>query len=628
VKIRALIGFWLIAMLGLAMCGSGLPDIGLSSNRGRMDIGLKTALNRSGGGAPADTIRIVSRDRLFPNTAARAAGYVTAADTVGAIINQGSAGQAVRWGHVNKGAPTTVYYDASSPYQNYYISCAIARPEDDTAWQATAALGFIWVSANGLTNGDKIESAYLMFNVAAFESFIVAADCYVAARLDTNSADYAMVASSIVGYGADTDTARMDISWDEVDATANTAWVPDLDDRTDRHDFGPRSDTVIGPGTYAAATCLRLNVTDAVQQVSDNGTLGRGMLFVIYGAPFAQTDIALFAAGDYGPYVGAGQAKGCPTFIATATSRRGPREWGGVARAPLVFTFDDQYPVQSGYFSALEALGKTFDVAVYRNAVNVFTWVDSLYTLKPDPFYLIHHSYRHPSVGGLTGAALDSQLTRAWMPVEFTGFTAADTLGVVDWAWPGGGAAPVKSLAAASRCVDFGYRSARGFNAGWLLGQPGFEYETYLGWGNWANPYAIKATGAPALFGVGAANSEAQLAEELGDLIDLHYTDYGKAPIIIYGHKYDAAPADYISPAALTYLTNLAATLNSTEVMSYSDVLSLRLNGAVHKTPAQVVAGRGVSADSNAIQTFAAHMDSAYTADSDANYLQMWIGPK
>ena len=50
-KIRALIGFWLIAMLGLAMCGAGLPDIGLSSGRGKMDIGLKTSLNRGGGGA-------------------------------------------------------------------------------------------------------------------------------------------------------------------------------------------------------------------------------------------------------------------------------------------------------------------------------------------------------------------------------------------------------------------------------------------------------------------------------------------------------------------------------------------------------------------------------------------------
>ncbi len=59
-KIRALIGVWLVALMGLAMCGAGLPDIGLSSNRGRMDIGLKTSLNRGGGGdAGWDTVVIV-----------------------------------------------------------------------------------------------------------------------------------------------------------------------------------------------------------------------------------------------------------------------------------------------------------------------------------------------------------------------------------------------------------------------------------------------------------------------------------------------------------------------------------------------------------------------------------------
>lgn len=58
-KIRALIGFWLVLLLGLAMCGAGLPDVGLSSNRGRMDVGLKTSLANGGGGAGWDTVVVL-----------------------------------------------------------------------------------------------------------------------------------------------------------------------------------------------------------------------------------------------------------------------------------------------------------------------------------------------------------------------------------------------------------------------------------------------------------------------------------------------------------------------------------------------------------------------------------------
>ena len=53
-KIRALICVWLVALLGLAMCGATMPDIGLSSHRGKMNVGLKTAVGNGGGGAGWD----------------------------------------------------------------------------------------------------------------------------------------------------------------------------------------------------------------------------------------------------------------------------------------------------------------------------------------------------------------------------------------------------------------------------------------------------------------------------------------------------------------------------------------------------------------------------------------------
>ena len=58
-KIRALIGVWLVALTGLAMCGASLPDIGLSSTRGKMAVGLKTSLANGGGVAAGwDTVTL------------------------------------------------------------------------------------------------------------------------------------------------------------------------------------------------------------------------------------------------------------------------------------------------------------------------------------------------------------------------------------------------------------------------------------------------------------------------------------------------------------------------------------------------------------------------------------------
>lgn len=82
-KIRALICIWLVVLLGLATCGAGLPDIGLSSGQGRYAVGLKTGLH-NGVGAPADWDTVV----VIFHTQARATGGLfplpstpTAADT-------------------------------------------------------------------------------------------------------------------------------------------------------------------------------------------------------------------------------------------------------------------------------------------------------------------------------------------------------------------------------------------------------------------------------------------------------------------------------------------------------------------------------------------------------------------
>ena len=597
-------------------------------------------LSYQAGTVGVDTFKVLSRDKEVPNTAAVTAGYVFSNLTKYTTVNSGGDGRGVKWGHVYRASPNTVYYDGSAPYQGYNIECATARNEDDFSWQANAALGFIWVSANGLKNGSRIESAYLMFNVAAFETYVVSAGCYVAARLDTISADYAATTTSVKVYATDTDTARMDISWNECDASGNKNWNPTLDNRLDRHDFGPRSDDVIGPGSYSGGTCLRLNVTDAVQQASDNGTLGRGLLFVVYGAPDIQTDNAFFSAGDYASWVGSTNGRGAPAFTCVSTSRRGVAPWNGV-RVPIAMTFDDQYQVQVGWADAMIDSGKTFDIASFRDGVAtaVNGWVDSLFVLRPTETQFIHHTRGHGSLGGMTAGQLPKAMSRTWYDSLLTGTGVPDTTKILDFAWPGGGSSPTVSPLAAEKMVDFGYRSCRGYGLSWTAANTGAPYETWLSWSGWANRYNIAAPNASAIFQFGGgASSDAQIEEALGDYVDKAYTDRARSALILYAHRYNSAPADYVSEAKLRYFIGLTNRLNSCQILPYRTILDLRLSGATNRPPDAMAewvsagvytdVGRGTGADSNTVQKMAAQQDSVYEAGSHNNVLQMWIGPK
>lgn len=604
--------------------GGGYRDTG---------YGSRGASYQAGGVEQVDTVRVLSRDSVFPNTAAMAAGYFTTADTSD-VVNQGNGGQAVKWGYTSSTASRvdSVWYRAD---KRDYLLITTGLAEDDHSLGTTSYHAYVWFSANGLEPGMKVESASVIFNLAYGGAATIADGGFMAARLDTISTDYRITGSNVSVYqGAGADTARFNFSFNHVNKTATEAWSPLISARLDRHDWGPRSGDLVGPGTYAAGTSFKLDVTDAVQQACDNAmtdptVLTRGLLFTIYNS--AGLGNYYIAAGSDPTWVGAVNGKGCPVFMATATTRRGAKPWSGV-RVPIAFTFDDQYDVQIGYYNAMAAAGKTFDWAIYDAALSNAS-IDSLYALRADSIYVIHHSKTHPAMGTLTGDEIDPELARMWLMADLTGVTAADTLGVIDWAWPAGAGDPDKSIEVASRLIDYGYRSARGFGSGWDALSLAHEYETYLSWSGWVNRYNIRASNAALLFETvggtgGAANTTDQITEELGDLIDLHYTNYGRAALILYGHKYDAAPADFISRAGLTHVINTAATLNSCEVMSYAEILNRRLGGAIVKTPAQVAAGRGVGADSNAVQNFAAHQDSAYAADEDAGYLQMWIGPK
>ena len=632
-KIRALLILWLIALCALAMCGARVPDVGLSGAN-RMAMGLRSGVG-SGSAGDVETIRIVSRDKLFPNKGARAAGYMTAEDTVGAIINQGTAGQAVKWGHGFKGSGATVYYDGTAPYQSYIMRSANILTEDDEVFQSTNYVGFIWVSANGLKAGHKVESAALIINTAAYEDFVIPAGEYFTVRLDTVSTDYAMASTSVSVYGADTDTARMDISYNEVNASGNVNWSPTLDSRDDRHDFGPRANNVIGAGTYVGGTSLLLNVTDAVQQALDNAVgrpwiITRGFIFHLY-ASNGVTDEPRFSAGDYEPYIAVG--KGCPTFRAHTTSRRGPQPWGGV-RVPIVMVFDDSYNMQTEYYKAMHDSGLTFDAAIFRDGMNGHGWVDSLDATSPTDVNYVMHSRTHASIGGLTGAGLDPELARVWIAEQFT--AAKDTTSLIDFAWPAGGGTPNTSLEAASRMVDYGYRSSRGTGVNWTATEVAVSHDTWLSWDGFVNVYFIGSPSASELFEVAGAEANAsQMADNFGDLVDMAVTDYGRSPVILYGHNY---AIDHITATNLRAFIGMVNAKPYTRFMGYKNALSMRINGSTFLDPGAISewtsAGvyapvmRGINADSNKIQTMAAQQDSAYEAVANPNLLQMWIGPK
>ncbi len=581
---------------------------------------------RASGAAKEDTIRIVSRDKLFPNSAALVAGYMVAADTVGAVINQGTAGQGVKWGHVYKGSASTVYYDASAPYQNYILRATNALREDDHAIQSSNYVGFIWVSANGLKAGYRVESASLMFNVAAYESFIVPSNGFFAVRLDTITADYAMVATTVAVYGADTDTSRMDISYNEVDASGNKGWAPALDARQDRHDFGPRSDNVIGPGTYAAGTCLPLNVTDAVQQALDNAVadptiITRGFIFMLYGS-VTQTDSPTFSAGDYEGYVGRGTNKGngCPTFKAVTTSKRGPKAWGS-GDVPFVMTFDDDWDAHVGYADAMWAAGRTFTAVTYNSGFVGNASYDSLLSPNLSRTTIVHHSSNHPGIGGLTGSSLNEQVTRS---TYYTGSAWTNPPGnaaVQHYAWPVDGVSQIYGLPAVSMMIDHGYLSSRAASVKADSTSPVGSIR-YLSWDNVSNIYLVGSLFATAIFQNGGNPAAwAYIREEMTDAIDACYTNYGKGALVVYAHK----ASDGITTDNLTIALAVADTLNCTQAMDYADVVSRRLSGSAFLDPATITEANGYTFGE---ETTAARYDSLRTANDDDNMLRVWIAPK
>lgn len=608
VKIRSLIVLWLVVIAALSMCGAGVPQLGFGGNTG---LGLRTGLG-TGGDARVDTFRILSRDKQYPPTAQVTAGNISSDLSTYTTVNSDGKGGGVRWGYVQKSQPDVAFYSVTNV--DYVVAGQGGTGEDNyLAWNAGQYMGFIWVSANGLTNGQKIESAYLMFSPDG--TLTVASGEYVVARLDTNSSDYRMLATTTSAPGiANADTARFYMSWNHVNKHTSEAWTPPLDSRLDRHDFGPRSNSVIGPGTYRVANgnhALKLDVTDAVQQASDNGELGRGLLFMIYASSLHST--VAIAAGNYTWVTGNG---GCPSFVATATTRRGQKPWGGT-HVPFVMTFDDSWPAHAGYYTAMTAAGHRFSTAIYRTRFEATNY-DSLTAPNLANIDIMHHGKTHIGWGSVTGAALNTEIELDGMYSTAYWSVKPDTNAIIHAAWPGG-SAQYYGLEAVSKLVGYGFTSARAFNIKTTATSP-IGLISPPSWTQPMNLYAVGSVFASAIFLNGAAAGDSlYVKEKLEDYIDLMYTDYNKSALVVYAHK----TSDGVTQENLGFALRAAQRMNSTEPMSYTEMIARRM--APFMDPATITTANGYTADQ---QTTAARYDSLRTANGDDKMLSVWISPK
>jgi hypothetical protein len=556
----------------------------------------------AGGAAKVDTFRIWSRVTSFPNKGAIAAGYIDSAKCT--TINSSDTGAAVRYGYISSngaagdtntlvGLPGNLQFKMYSKGTIKGASTDIFQ-EDDFNWNGSQYLSFIWVSANGLHNGEKIESAFLMWNAPLDGTNTLSLSTYFTVRLDTISADYRAIDGVSVGRETGyTDPNWLDMSWSFCDIGDGERWAPALNLRHDWHDFGPRARQEhsgaygeYSPADRAAGTVFRFDVTDAVQQASDNGTLGRGLLFVIagYGQPYPSgaSDV-MVCAGNH-PAVGTA-GKGCPTFTATATSRRGEPAWRG-ARVPIVLTFDDSKADHTLYMPIVRAAGLHFTGA---HTANYFTArEDSLYAANVGYVDIIHHSKTHVSTGSLSGANLNAELAREVTYDVPPWSVRPDTSAIRSYAYPGDSAKPKYSLNALTTMMAYGFTSARCLWREAATSSIGII--AYPAWRRPANMMAMASDGPESLMcqpGVtpkAALTTTAAVREALYDAVDVAYT-LDQSPITLYIH--DRA-ADAVTPTVLQYLVNEVQASNCARLVNYYDMIEMRTAGARWMDPAEI----------------------------------------
>jgi len=562
------------------------------------------------GTSPIDTVKILIQHKTIPNAAAADSGWIYA-DSYYDFVVEADDGSAVKWGATNTADELNpAYYDG-------YVTARITA--EDTRGNPTRHV-FFWFDTSDIPAGYKIDSSYLLVNTQKATTLNFSSGGYMAARADTVGADYGMLLNAANGDTVDSsDLCFLDLSQTELRRDNYTLWEPTLAARDDCHDFGPRGEEYNPGWDVAAGNAMNLDVTAAVQAVVDAGQQARGIIFYVYFTGTASNQYALMC-GDNASNV----TKGNPTLTIHASSKRGPKDWDKTT-VPIIFGADDGFNEHMWMAEFMTDAGYPFaeyaPYSGYDGGAPEFTLVQRDSMINNPLVSFVMHSKTHQGLGIISGNELNYELARDWMHIEGVFTDEPDTTILLDMSWPG---RPTQdetySITAISAMIDNGYQSSRAVSNVWA---PKAGEMTYAGLDNYVNLYTVQATIVDGIFGdVGDGWSEATIIENLTDYIDKCGTDHGRAPLIIYAHSptYDDCTWSNLQ-AVIAKVESMA----NVDFMSYRGMIEWRMRGCPFLAPSAVTVANGASATN---ETSAAFYDSVYTADSDANMLKVWIGPK
>lgn len=603
----------------------------------------------------SDTTRILIQDLDFPNRAARAVvtGYIKA-DGYYDVISNSEDGSHMMWGHVYRGSPDSVLYSNANVNMRMGFTGEGTSSEDSLTYDSLQRYAFLWVSGNGIEAGTKVVDAHVIVNVDSLGwRADISPGAYITCHLDTISNDYQVTNWSAVGanYGSSNDLSQMALSWNHMDGEGQSApWVPSLDNRRDYHDFGPRSGTTYGPRRRSAlasslgdtaASCLRFDVTDAVQQVvdravNDQSLLDRGLLFVFtaHGPSSGVNAIGsslYISAGNRSPNIDTWNG-GNPSFTATTATWRGDRPWGGAM--PIGLVYDSSPATQAEQIGIFRSRGLRFTTG--SSAGEVFnedgtvknTQYDTMYSNNLAMIDFQQQGFYGTPQGNRSADSLDVDLSRRW----YGGLgTPADTSQIIHASIPAGNG-PEYGWDMIARQVAYGWKSSRGkSHVESDLTAYGSGAMRPLFWSKPANMYAMTSYSSGSIVGDGSA---AKIHENLNDYIDKYYgwgvEGAGRIGTYQFGHP---AGIVYVHDAEITAqeCSDLIDAINSVSGAQYVDVyrfLNMRLSGASYLPLASITVAAGYDSAS------AAHAARASAAkDSVAVSLQdrldeLYVAPK
>ncbi len=610
--------------LSILACGAllGAVDPATVGPTNSINLALSVGTGPSGG---ADTTRIIVGHSTYPISSVAMDSTTGGerwlfADTHYDDVRRADDGTAVRWGCTRVSAPTVPFVTAQAGGQEANAGEA-NRPSHPVYSM------FIAFNLADIPAGSRVENASVMINSGRFGGGIDLTTGYIAARLDTVAADYAMIATSTGDTIDGSDLCYLNTSYSQVDRDPpGVAWTPPLALRDDWHDFGISSVRYAPGYDVEDLGTVRLDVTDAVQQWVDRGNpFGGWAIFWIYRVGAGTTN-ETWMYGDAAVH----NTKGSPTFTATVTSKRGQKAWGRV-HVPILLSVDDGHAIHAKYLDIVRAGG-----GIYSEVANYSAWHsaggallnqaqrDSIWAANQAAF--VPHSRTHTGLGTFgTDNEIDYELTRDWLLLDdvITGFDASDTLGLLDFAWPGGGSdAANYSFRGVSRLVENGYKSSRAAaQAGWSAA---IGARTTIGLDVYVNTMNLESYHASAIFGSGTALSAAAMRDTVMDYIDDAWTTGGRSPASFYWHN-NAGGAEQGSYALVSALVDLINDSEGMGFMSLPQARAFRLAGQSYIAPASITEANGATLRE---ATSAARYDSVYTADSDDNMLRVWVGPK